>query len=1594
MMKRLLMAVFLFAVSCFVFADTNAYYRDTNDDGKIDTLTIENEFFKISFSPSDGGKATEVIYKPQNKLMSTNYGWFQDHIVELGEMVGAKIYDCAQPYESEIIKTGPDYCKVKLFSNLPGTGKFESYKNVRIERIYTLYKDSPVINVELNVKNNSNETLPLTLMPGHWAWVDSEDSWYFVPDELGILSDFDSQVRTFSAPVGSQEPTSNFAGFLSVQSKLGLVFVMDWEYLDAIECWLSKGKAACVQWPYRKQILNPGALWSTKYVIYPVNQIESIDAANEKYTVGITAGEKSGLGNFVSKDIKPGKEIPVNVYVAGPAGGKITVEYGYRILPEEKITVIGNKELSIEKVKGTGFQFPLLIDRNDCTYVINVKIKEGKDTVLIAERPVRVGDSSYTYFMKAKTEKQTGEKYYGYQIISPPLPSWYEQVDLKVETPHVKWAKPWCNGTTKVLFVNRSDNSVGYWREIWERCDIKFDCCSLAFDEAKKFPYTQNTLKNLLRKLNENDYDVIFFSALNWNDGFPGYIQDSIFSFVKKGKGAVILGDLRNNQVYGSLGKYLKENGKEIDSSWMTKNFPYGTPKVWLYELGNGRIAIIEGNPASGYEAVAPSLGDWQAEGRWMWIPGWEYGFGLFSKSIIWAGKKESGISVKEIKADEGKIEAIIENNIGKTIEQTYLLKVFNGFYELEESKQGNLKLIPGENKIEIKIERPLTDKIHLADLILMDNQGRNTSWASCKFMIARDLNISAKMQKETSAYRTNEDIKGSITIDNKKEKSRLKLLVEVEDTYKRVVFRQEKEIEVNPGKNEIMIDIDKSKIIDIYHDMAVSIVDGSGKTISKDRHIFFVYPERMPVYDDFYLACWGNLEPNPLKIIISAEKLKEAGIDYVYSYGEGKTERYVAYKTHHLLMGPPFSCSLKGGYSGNRKADTKNLTYDPPLVPSEDELNKFIDRMSKLAKGYAEWGGADYIHLDDERDMQGDFDWSERTIAKFREWLKNQYGKIENLNQQWGTNYSDWSEVMPVRLDDVKDKNNLSQYIDWRLFTGWAICEYYYKVPAEAVKQGNPNGVVGQHGVYQPSLTIPHDFWQFSKYTPVTGRYNGMIEEWFSSFGVISGQYGGYGIEQATPGVRYFPWRSLLHGGHWAFYYILWNSGTHHQGILSPDQTVHGGYNDLAKDEFSDIKNGIGKLFIKTQFTSDGICFPYSQSSILVSQALGLSRTGNMYSQKTLIQNLGYQHRFLSYEQIANGELIKSNYKVLILPNTLCLSRNEITEIKNFVRNGGTVIADYQAGTRDQHGRVYVNSEMDELFGIDRKNVELTKKKMKLKILKDSWFGEKELEMNIPETGIRVTTGKNMAVFEDGTPAIILNNYGKGKAIYLNLDVSDYSSMKAGGVAGEVIAEEKAKADYVSTVQDIFEKILVNTNLKKRVEILDNEKPVNSGERFYYTDGTNLYFAYIPEVTSEKKVKITIDKKAHIYDVRAKKYIGNTDNFIDTLKPGNVKVYSILQYKVNGIEGNLKNQYKQGENIPVTLNVKTDAKSPGRHILRVELLKDGKNIQAYNKNLVAEKGSASFTIPLAFNEEKGNYTLVVRDINSGVETSFKFRVN
>ena len=54
------------------------------------------------------------------------------------------------------------------------------------------------------------------------------------------------------------------------------------------------------------------------------------------------------------------------------------------------------------------------------------------------------------------------------------------------------------------------------------------------------------------------------------------------------------------------------------------------------------------------------------------------------------------------------------------------------------------------------------------------------------------------------------------------------------------------------------------------------------------------------------------------------------------------------------------------------------------------------------------------------------------------------------------------------------------------------------------------------------------------------------------------------------------------------------------------------------------------------------------------------------------VIEDLGLQYNFVSYEQIEAGEL--ANYKVLLLPESVAMSAREARAIEEFVRAGGAL--------------------------------------------------------------------------------------------------------------------------------------------------------------------------------------------------------------------------------------------------------------------------------------------------------------------------------
>ena len=87
-------------------------------------------------------------------------------------------------------------------------------------------------------------------------------------------------------------------------------------------------------------------------------------------------------------------------------------------------------------------------------------------------------------------------------------------------------------------------------------------------------------------------------------------------------------------------------------------------------------------------------------------------------------------------------------------------------------------------------------------------------------------------------------------------------------------------------------------------------------------------------------------------------------------------------------------------------------------------------------------------------------------------------------------------------------------------------------------------------------------------------------------------------------------------------------------------------------------------------------------------------------------LENAGLQYQYLSYDQVAQGELAKQGYKVFIMPHSRSVSDAECKAIREFVQNGGVVIADILPAILNGHGTPQPKSLLADLFPSDKPGV------------------------------------------------------------------------------------------------------------------------------------------------------------------------------------------------------------------------------------------------------------------------------------------------
>ena len=144
-------------------------------------------------------------------------------------------------------------------------------------------------------------------------------------------------------------------------------------------------------------------------------------------------------------------------------------------------------------------------------------------------------------------------------------------------------------------------------------------------------------------------------------------------------------------------------------------------------------------------------------------------------------------------------------------------------------------------------------------------------------------------------------------------------------------------------------------------------------------------------------------------------------------------------------------------------------------------------------------------------------------------------------------------------------------------------------------------------------------------------------------------------------------------------------------------------------------------------------------------------------------------------------------NYKLLFVPGVVVMDETTATKIRDFVKNGGTVIMTSNSAVVDETGKVFVSTHpgrLSDVFGIRVGSYEETEALNEISIKS---FKGKQIEFTYKGKSITSEASRFDVIESKGAeilgcitsldkdyPIITSNKYGKGRAIYVGLPAKD----------------------------------------------------------------------------------------------------------------------------------------------------------------------------------------------------------------------------
>jgi hypothetical protein len=615
---------------------------------------------------------------------------------------------------------------------------------------------------------------------------------------------------------------------------------------------------------------------------------------------------------------------------------------------------------------------------------------------------------------------------------------------------------------------------------------------------------------------------------------------------------------------------------------------------------------------------------------------------------------------------------------------------------------------------------------------------------------------------------------------------------------------------------------------------------------------------------------------------------------------------------------------------------DARAFVREPSLSDRE-WLKKIRDRLIRVVGDQHPYRPL-YYNMADETGISDlaafwDFDFSEPSLSAMRDWLKERYGGLAALNQEWGSEFRRWEEVMPMTTREVMQRSD-QNFAAWADFKEWMDVAFARAIESgtQAIHEADPAAVAAIEGGQIPGwggydysrLAVSVDAME-PQDLEIARSFNPGLIMLLASFGSGAAEV-------------HRVWREALRGIRGL---ILWDEKNEFV-----DEAGHIGERGRdAAPYFVELRGGLGALLINSRPHTDPIGVLYSPASMRVQWLLDRKADGKDWSRRTasteyrdnairtatrnfvgLIQHSGLQHRFVSSEGVRRGELRNGDYRLLVLPHAIALSPIEAKEISDFVEHGGgIVVAEGEPGIFDEHGKRMAKPLLSGVFA---------------------------------DPAAYVTTGAA---------------FGKGRAAYV--DLSD--------------DQDRAEGRRIT-------EILEAAGVRPRFPLLRADGgPAGDVETHIFDNGEAMIVALQRDLPAapgtadqgairggREDVVLKLPRPLHVYDVRAGRGLGLSDRLALELGPVDPTILALSEEPVAPPTVSGPHDARLGTNAEFLIGSSSPA---ALAVIRLDVIDPERNAVAhYSGNLLITGARTTKLVPFAVNDKPGVWTIRATDLLGG----------